>query len=182
MALQISSPAFREGERLPAANTCDGTAGIPQLMFSGVPAGTKSLTLVVDDPDVPWILARNHLFVHWVRWDLPPETTGIPAGKAEGGSGYIDPCPPWGQHRYVFKLFALDTTLGPSANVGTEDGLYRAMQGHILEQAELVGRYSRPFRSQLTPFLTLGGMALLIVFGMFLVWRGIRGLIGARQR
>jgi hypothetical protein len=81
----------------------------------------------------------------------------------------------------VFKLFALDTTLGANANVATEDGLYASMQGHIIEQAELVGRYSRPAWSHATPFLMLGGMALLVVFGIFLVWRGIRGLIRSRR-
>lgn len=176
MPLQITSPAFEAGGRLPTANTCDGTAGIPELVFGGVPPGTKSLTLLLDDPDVPWILARNHLFVHWVKWDLPPSTTGIPAGRAQGGSGYIDPCPPWGAHRYVFKLFALDTTLGPKTDVATEDSLYAAMQGHILARAELVARYSRPLTSQVTPFLVLGGLLLLVAGGAVLVWYGLRGL------
>ncbi|HEX4348616.1 MAG TPA: YbhB/YbcL family Raf kinase inhibitor-like protein [Vicinamibacterales bacterium] len=177
MALLITSPAFPAGGRLPTANTCDGTAGIPPLVFTGVPPAAKSLTLLFDDPDVPWILARNHLFVHWVRWDLPPTTAGIPAGKTEGGSGYVDPCPPWGEHRYVFKLFALDATLGPNANVATEGGLYASMQGHILDQAELVSHYSRPASVQsYAPFFALGGMALVVVFGMILVWYGLRGL------
>ena len=177
MPLQITSPAFLPDGRLPAMYTCDGNGGIPPLVFSGVPANAKSLTLLFDDPDVPWILSRNHLFVHWVRWDLPANTAGIPAGKTEGGSAYVDPCPPWGEHRYVFKLFALDTTLGPSANVGTEDGLYAAMQGHILEQAQLVSHYQRPASAQTyAPFYALAGMLLLVVFGVILVWRGLRGL------
>jgi Raf kinase inhibitor-like YbhB/YbcL family protein len=181
MPLELTSPGFPPNGRIPAANTCNGSSGNPPLIFKGVPAGAKSLVVLVDDPDVPWILQRNHLFVHWVRWDLPPTTTGIPAGKAEGGSGYIDPCPPWGTHRYVFKLFALDTTLGPDANVGTEDGLYAAMQGHIIERAELVGRYSQPLRSQIEPVFALGAMALLVVFGLFLAWRGARGLLRSRS-
>jgi Raf kinase inhibitor-like YbhB/YbcL family protein len=181
MPLELTSPAFPQDGRIPSAYTCDGSAGNPPLIFRGVPNNAKSLTLLVDDPDVPWILQRNHLFVHWVRWDLPPNTAGIPAGKAEGGSGYVDPCPPWGTHRYVFKLFALDTTLGPNANVGTEDGLYAAMQGHILERAELVAHYKQPLRNQITPFFALGAMALLVLFGAFLVWRGLRGLLGSRS-
>jgi Raf kinase inhibitor-like YbhB/YbcL family protein len=180
--LQINSPAFQADGRLPAANTCDGTAGIPPLVFSGVPPGAKSLALVFDDPDVPWILQSNHLFVHWITWDLPPNTTGIPAGKAQGGTEYVDPCPPWGEHRYVFKLFALDTTLGPNVDAASEDGFYAAMRGHIIEQAQLVSHYSRPESQQTyAPFYAVGGLAFLVLAGGFLVWRGARGLLRSRS-
>jgi Raf kinase inhibitor-like YbhB/YbcL family protein len=182
--LSISSPAFAQNGSIPAANTCDGTSGNPPLVFSGVPSSTRSLAVIVEDPDVPWILQPDRLFVHWVVWDLPPQTEGIPEGKATGGlseggaPGYADPCPPDSEHRYVFKLFALDTTLGPAVTISKADDLYRAMDGHTLAHAELVGRYRRPFSKRLVPLVALGILLLCgaaVLYGGYRIIRVLRG-------
>jgi hypothetical protein len=182
MPLQLRSPAFAPGGRLPAANTCDGSAGNPALVFTGVPAGTKSLAVLVEDPDVPWILQHNHLFVHWMTWDLPPTAAGIAEGQAsggmsDGGAGYVAPCPPFGTHRYVFRLFALDAQLGPDAHIATRDDFYKAVNAHTLERAELVSVYSRPFGTQAAPFGVLAVLCVMIGGGAYAVYRGIRGLL-----
>lgn len=185
VALEITSPAFPQNGRIPAANTCDGTSGNPPLVFSGVPAGTKSLAIVVDDPDVPWILQRNHLFVHWVRWDLPPGTPGIAEGAAtqgisnDGNPGYVDPCPPNGDHRYVFKLFALDTELGAGARITSADDLYKAMEAHTLARAELVGHYSRPISKLAVPLAIVTVAFVLVLGGLYAAYRGARGMLRA---
>lgn len=185
--LSIRSPAFAQNGVIPAANTCDGTAGNPALVFTGIPPGARSLAVIVEDPDVPWFLQWDHVFVHWLRWDLAPETEGIPEGKADGGIneggglGYVDPCPPNGEHRYVFKLFALDTTIGPSVNVTKAGDLYRAMEGHTLAQAETIGRYRRPINNIAVPLATLGVLLLVVAGSLYGIYRGIRAMVRRRN-
>ena len=152
MALAISSTAFSNGGMIPSRYTCDGANISPPLQWSGLPAGTKTVALIVDDPDAP---AKT--WVHWVVYDLPANTTQLPenikpqenlAGGGKQGTsdfkkiGYGGPCPPSGTHRYFFKLYAVDiqTSLGPGA---TKDELLKTMESHVLAQGELVGKYKR---------------------------------------
>ena len=147
MAIQLTSNAFTEGGTIPRRQTCDGEDISPPLSWSGIPPETQSLALIVDDPDAP----RGD-WVHWVLFDLPPDLGGLPegisgkgtAGKNDfGRTGYGGPCPPRGSnHRYYFKLYALDQVLGlPSG--ATKQDVEAAMAGHILAQGQLMGRYSR---------------------------------------
>jgi Raf kinase inhibitor-like YbhB/YbcL family protein len=150
MSLTLTSSAFAHGEEIPSLNTCDGADRSPALSWSRVPAGTKGLALVVDDPDAP----RWGGWVHWVIYDLPPDTTALaegvtalPPGAREGlndwrRTGYGGPCPPRGRHRYFFKLYALDRLLGDLGRP-TRQRLERAMAGHVLGRAELMGTYQR---------------------------------------
>lgn len=155
MTLKITSPAFSHGEAIPREHTCDGADTSPPLEWTGVPAGTKSLALIVDDPDAPDPAAPKMTYVHWVLYDMPPAATGlpggadaasIPAGTREGTNdwhrtGYGGPCPPIGRHRYFFKLYALDTMIGDRGGL-TKQKLEGAMKGHILAEAVLMGTYS----------------------------------------
>ncbi len=152
MSLKISSPAFPHNGAIPDVHTCDGENTSPPLEWSGVPANAKSLALIVDDPDAPDPKAPTHTFVHWVLYDIDPSTTklvaagGAPAGAREGVNdwkkrGYGGPCPPIGRHRYFFKLYALDAMLG-DLHSPKKDAVEKAMRGHVLEQAELVGTYA----------------------------------------
>ncbi len=152
MTLSVTSSAFRDGGEIPKIHTCEGNDSSPPLAWSGVPSGTKSLALIVDDPDAPDPKAPKMTFVHWVLYDIPPETTGLPpavtsshlpAGTREGSNdwkraGYGGPCPPIGRHRYFFKLYALDTVL-PDLGRPSKAKLEKAMEGHVLEKGELVG-------------------------------------------
>lgn len=156
MALTISSPAFYHNEEIPAEFTCDGLDVSPPLEWKGVPKEAKSLVLIVDDPDAPDPAAPKMTWVHWVIYNLPPTTTSfdqginsddLPPGTLEGQNnwhqkGYGGPCPPIGRHRYFFKLFALDTVLDALPDPSAPN-IARAMEGHILDQAELVGLYQR---------------------------------------
>ncbi len=145
--LTLSSPAFKHHEHIPSKYTCDGSDVSPHLLVGSVPAGTKSLALIVDDPDAP-----RGTWVHWVVWNISPDTKeikegSVPAGAHQGMNDfrqlhYGGPCPPSGTHRYFFKLYALDSVLSPGANA-SKANVERAMQGHILAQAELVGMYQR---------------------------------------
>ena len=152
MALTITSTAFEEGAMIPGQYTCDGADISPPLSWSGVPQGTQSLALISDDPDAP-----AGTWVHWVLFNIPPDSTGLPekvptdevlAGGARHGMtdfgrfGYGGPCPPSGTHRYYFKLYALDTMLDLSGRITKED-LLGAMEGHILAEAQLMGKYKR---------------------------------------
>jgi Raf kinase inhibitor-like YbhB/YbcL family protein len=152
MTLKLTSTAFDEGGAIPVRHTCDGEDISPPLAWSGVPDGTKTLALVADDPDAP-----RGTWVHWVVYRLPAAARSLPEnlparetlddGTRQGKNdfqkvGYGGPCPPSGTHRYYFKLYALDTDLTlPSA--ATKDQLLKAMDGHILVQCELMGRYKR---------------------------------------
>lgn len=147
--LQLKSPAFLEQGQIPAKYTCDGyDVNInPLLQISDVPEGTQSIVLIVDDPDTP----RGD-WTHWLLWNIPAQTSQIvedeiPVGSVQGKNDfgrneYGGPCPPSGTHRYQFKLYALDIQLNLDVNTGKKK-LEKAMQGHILDQALLVGLYKR---------------------------------------
>lgn len=145
--MEIISSAFAHNEAIPSKYTCDGENVNPPLSFSNVPNETKSLVLIVDDPDAPL-----GTWVHWTVWNMPPTTTeipekSVPAGAIEGQTsfgkpGYGGPCPPSGTHRYFFKLYALDTILSLDAS-STKEDLEHAMKNHILSQRELIGLYKR---------------------------------------
>jgi Raf kinase inhibitor-like YbhB/YbcL family protein len=148
-ALELSTPAFKQGEKIPSKYTCDGAGTNPALNFSGVPANTKQLVLTMHDPDVPKTLMPSGNFDHWMVWDLPPNSKGIPeAGGAKmgmngtGKAGYIGPCPPDREHRYFFRLYAVDAPLA-GKTFKDRAALEEAMKGHILGQAELMGRYEK---------------------------------------
>jgi Raf kinase inhibitor-like YbhB/YbcL family protein len=144
--MKITSSVFQEGATIPAKFTCDGADTNPALQIADVPAGAKSLALIVDDPDAP-----SGLFTHWTVWNIPPQASAIGEGSTPKGvqgtndfgkSGYGGPCPPSGTHRYYFKVFALDREL--DLPFGAKRGqLDAAMKGHVLAQGELMGRYSR---------------------------------------
>ena len=156
MALSLSSSAFSPGEEIPQVHTCEGQDTAPPLSWTGVPPGTRSLALIVDDPDAPDPRAPQRVWVHWVLLDLPPDATGLPAAAAAGSlpagaregindwrrMGYGGPCPPIGRHRYFFKLYALDTAL-PGLATPTKAQLEAAMKGHVLAEAELMGTYQK---------------------------------------
>ncbi|MFZ5467570.1 MAG: YbhB/YbcL family Raf kinase inhibitor-like protein [Pseudomonadota bacterium] len=154
MPMEIRSPAFTDHGAIPRAFTCDGADHSPPLEWSGLPAGTQSLALVVDDPDAPDPAAPSRTWVHWILYNLSPGTTGLaegirtpPPGTLEGlndwrRTGYGGPCPPVGRHRYFHKLYALDCLL-PDLGLPTKAALEHAMAGHVLAQAELVGTYKR---------------------------------------
>ena len=154
--MELSSSAFAQNADIPRVYTCEGSDQSPPLAWSGMPAGTRSLALIVDDPDAPDPAAPRMTWVHWVLYNLPPDTTGLaagasgarlPAGAREGLNdwkrpGYGGPCPPIGRHRYVHKLYALDIAL-PVLQPATKAALEKAMQGHILARGELVGYYRK---------------------------------------
>jgi Raf kinase inhibitor-like YbhB/YbcL family protein len=142
--LTVSSPAFENNKLIPAKYTCDGDNVNPPLTIEGVPDGTKSLVLIVDDPDAPM-----GTWDHWIVWNIPPtskiEESTVPGTEGVNDSrkhSYGGPCPPWGTHRYFFKVYALDTKLGLSPNSNKKD-VEKAMQDHILAKGELVGLYRR---------------------------------------
>jgi Raf kinase inhibitor-like YbhB/YbcL family protein len=152
--LTINSPAFDPGGPIPRRYTCDGADVSPPLAWAGVPAGTRSLVLIIDDPDAPDPAAPRMTWVHWVVYNLPPATGGLaeaadklPAGAACGlndwqRADYGGPCPPVGRHRYFHRLYALDMKL-PDLGAPGRAELEQAMRGHVLEQAELIGTYQR---------------------------------------
>jgi Raf kinase inhibitor-like YbhB/YbcL family protein len=152
MKLHLESPAFRNSQMIPVRCTCDGEDRSPELVWSGAPPATASFAIVCDDPDAP----RGD-WVHWVLFDLPPEATRVPEGvppsahppaggvhgkNSWGRLGYGGPCPPSGTHRYFFTLYALDRRLGLHPGAAKLDVL-AAGQGHVLDTAELMGRYRR---------------------------------------
>jgi Raf kinase inhibitor-like YbhB/YbcL family protein len=153
--LSLTSTAIAAGGSIPSRYTCEGSDLSPPLEWSGAPAGTRSFALIVDDPDAPDPAAPKRVWVHWVLHDIPAGTTGlpegasparIPAGAREGrhdggGTGYSGPCPPIGRHRYFHKLYALDALLPDLGAGSTKAELERAMEGHVLESAQLVGTY-----------------------------------------
>ena len=156
MPLVIRSPVFSHGGAIPRKFTCDDEDVSPALEWSGAPAGTKSLALIVDDPDAPDPKAPKRVYVHWVLYNLPSTAPGLPEGVSSNQlprgtrdgtndwqrTGYGGPCPPIGRHRYFFKLYALDTQL-PDLGSATKADVEGAMRGHVLEQAELMGTYER---------------------------------------
>jgi Raf kinase inhibitor-like YbhB/YbcL family protein len=156
MSLTITSTAFASNAAIPSLYTCEGKDISPPLAWSGVPAGTQSLALIVDDPDAPDPAAPKMTWVHWVLYDIAAAAGGLPeavksaalpAGTREGvndwgRTGYGGPCPPIGRHRYFHKLYALDTVL-PELKRPDKAALEKAMQGHILAQAALIGTYQK---------------------------------------
>ena len=153
--MRIISPVFDHQGMIPADYTCDGADVSPPLTWSGIPADAKSLVLIVDDPDAPDPAAPRMTWVHWVLYDIPPMLTGLsegaadrlPAGILDGMNDfhrtrYGGPCPPIGRHRYFFKLFALDKMLGAISHA-SKATVEKAMQGHILMKAELIGLYQK---------------------------------------
>jgi Raf kinase inhibitor-like YbhB/YbcL family protein len=157
--MRIESPSFTDGGELPAELTCEGADRSPALAWHDVPAGTRSLALIVDDPDAPDPRAPKLTWVHWVLYDLPASATGLPAGVApqalpagtkEGTNdwkrtGYGGPCPPIGRHRYFHKLYALDVELGELGRP-TKARLEAAMAGHVLAEAKVMGTYAKKGR------------------------------------
>lgn len=153
MALTIESSAFNDGDLMDAKYTCKGADISPRLNWDGAPEGTKSFALICDDPDAPFMT-----WVHWVIYDIPADVTSLPEacskdetlsnGAKQGRNdfrkiGYGGPCPPpGGPHRYFFKLYALDTMLNLEPGK-TKKELLDAMEGHILEEAQLIGKFKR---------------------------------------
>lgn len=156
MALWISSPDFTHNGSIPARFTCEGDDLSPALEWHDPPPGTRSFALIVDDPDVPDPAHPQRIWVHWVLYNIPQSAralpqaasaTTLPAGTRAGlndwkRADYGGPCPPIGRHRYFFKLYAVDCAL-PDLHQPTKAQLERAMEGHLLEQAELVGTYMK---------------------------------------
>jgi Raf kinase inhibitor-like YbhB/YbcL family protein len=156
MSLTITSSAFTDGGEIPARHTCQGDDISPPLEWRGVPEAARSLVLIVDDPDAPDPRAPRMTWVHWVLFNLPPETARLPEGATPDAlppgtgqgtnswnrTGYGGPCPPIGRHRYFHKLYALDTVLElPGKPTGKM--LEAALQGHVIGRAELVGTYQK---------------------------------------
>lgn len=152
MEFKLTSTAFPEGQAIPRQYTCDGVNVSPPLEWSGAPPGVKSFALICDDPDAP-----AGTWVHWVLYNLPgdriglvenvPTTESVPGGGLQGTNdfkniGYGGPCPPSGTHRYFFKLYALDAELSLKAGA-TKADVEKAMSGHIVGQAQLMGTYKR---------------------------------------
>ena len=143
--LSVKSPAFEENKQIPKKYSCDGNDINPPLSIEGVPKETKTLALLMDDPDAP-----SGTFDHWVVWNIPrstvkigentvPRTEGINSARQRG---YMGPCPPSGTHRYFFKVYALDTELNLGDNSRKKD-VEKALKNHILAKGELIGLYSR---------------------------------------
>ncbi len=154
MSFKLSSPAFSHNEIMPALYTCEGPNISPPLSWTAPPAGTKSIVLIVDDPDAPDPQAPKMVWVHWVLYNMPPAAgklqEGIPDNELPAGTligtndrknaGYNGPCPPIGTHRYFHKLYALDTVL-PDMGNATKDEVLEKMEGHVLAQSEIIGLY-----------------------------------------
>jgi Raf kinase inhibitor-like YbhB/YbcL family protein len=152
MAINLTSPDFDEGGSIASRYTCDGLGISPPLSWDSVPSGTRSWALIVDDPDAP-----GGIFVHWVIYNLRPDTRRLPEDvpnrqtlssgaqqgvNGAGGVGYTGPCPPSGTHRYFFKVYALDTRLDLGGGA-TAERLSDAMEGHVLAEGQLMGTYRR---------------------------------------
>jgi Raf kinase inhibitor-like YbhB/YbcL family protein len=157
MTYNLTSTAFEANGSMPAKYTCEGANISPPLTWAGAPpAVTKSFALIVEDPDAPDPAKPTRVVSHWVAYNIPVATThlgesaskkGMPAGSAQGLNegkkvGYTGPCPPIGRHRYFFKLFALDTVLA-GLNSPAKADLEKAIQGHVVGTAELIGTYQK---------------------------------------
>lgn len=152
--MKIESSAFAHNEFIPVKYTCDGENISPPLTFVAAPTAVKSLALIMDDPDIPVAVKKNYgidVWDHWIVFNIPPEAKGISEGEnppgiigknTNGDNVYGSPCPPDREHRYFFKLYALDTMLDLKEGAIKHD-VELAMQGHIIAQAGLIGRYNR---------------------------------------
>lgn len=157
MALVLKSEVFVDGGPIPGRHTCDDEDRSPPLSWEGLPEGTETLVLIVDDPDAPDPAAPRMVWDHWILYNLPascgglPEgvqTSELPAGTGEGinswgRTGYGGPCPPIGRHRYFHRLYALDARLPDELGQPTKNELLAAMEDHILARTELVGTYDK---------------------------------------
>jgi Raf kinase inhibitor-like YbhB/YbcL family protein len=155
MAMTLTSPAFKPNGHIPSKYTCEGDNRSPPLAWNGVPEGTKSLVLIIDDPDAPDPKAPQRVWVHWVVYNIPPYTKSLPENASKAGlpqgtavglndfkkTGYGGPCPPIGRHRYFHKLYALDVTL--DLERAAKPQIEQAMKGHVLANAELIGTYQK---------------------------------------
>jgi Raf kinase inhibitor-like YbhB/YbcL family protein len=155
--VHLRSSAFESGDEIPLRYTCDGSELSPPLSWDELPPGTRSLALIVEDPDAPDPNAPRRIFTHWVLYNLPPEVDRLDEAIADAGvlpegtklgindsqePAYGGPCPPVGRHRYFFRLYALDTIL-PDLGFPDRSTLLKAMEGHILGSADLIGTYTR---------------------------------------
>jgi len=161
--LIVTSPAFEHGGLVPARYTCQGEDASPPIAWEwsapdGAPAGTQSFLLIAEDRDIPFPFLRLFTWVHWIVYNIPPQVHALPAAlphdaRLENGAqqgwtsfrrtGYGGPCPPVGTHRYHFTLYALDTTLDLPPRAATKRKLLGAIQGHVLAQSTLMGRYKK---------------------------------------
>jgi len=157
MRLVLNSEAFVDGGEMPVRLTCEGEDRSPPLTWEGLPAGTESVVLIVDDPDAPDPAAPRMVWDHWILYNLPPDLGGLPEAVADrdlppgcgqginswGRTGYGGPCPPIGRHRYFHRLYALDIRLPDELGASAKDDLLLAMEDHILDHAVLVGTYHK---------------------------------------
>jgi hypothetical protein len=147
-SININIPALENG-LIPGVYTCDGRGISPEITISGTPSGTKTLALIMTDPDIP----GGGVYDHWVVWNIPPATTDIPTDSTPAGAivgrnsagqnNYTSPCPPDREHRYFFNVYALDATLDLPSSANKSE-LLQAIEGHVLAQGEIIGRYNRP--------------------------------------
>ncbi|MBI5134239.1 MAG: YbhB/YbcL family Raf kinase inhibitor-like protein [Candidatus Taylorbacteria bacterium] len=154
--MKITSPAFGHEGSIPPQYTCDGENRHVPLDFDAVPAEAKSLVLIAEDIDVPVEIEPSGIFDHWVVFNIPPKTPGAKevdavmpgtyGANSAGQTAYIGPCPPEGEHRYYFRLYALDTQLALKKGVKKPE-ILEAMEGHVIAKAELMGRYERQSKS-----------------------------------
>ena len=155
-AFTLASTAFSQGGAIPSRYTCEGDNVSPPLRWTGVPAQARTLVLIVDDPDAPDPAAPKMTWVHWILYNIPVTATaldeaasrsGLPPGTREGitdfkSTGWGGPCPPIGRHRYFHRLYALDTVL-PDLGLAHRPDVDRAMKGHIIAEAGLMGTYEK---------------------------------------
>ena len=156
--MTVTSPAFQDGGMMPRKHTCDDANVSPELRWRGVPEGTRSLVLIMDDLDIPTSWLRLFTWTHWLVFDIAPGTSMLPEGvpkeyHLEGGAkqavtsfrkpGYGGPCPLGGAHHYRFTVYALDCTLDLAPERTRKSDILRAMRDHVLAQGELTGRYRR---------------------------------------
>jgi len=156
MTLKVTSSAFQQGGSIPSQYTCEGKDISPPLSWSGLPNNTKSVAMIVDDPDAPDPAKPQRVYVHWVVYNMSTQSTslaenasknGMPTGAVQGKNDwgkaeYGGPCPPIGRHRYFFKLYALDSAL-TGLRDATKADLEKAMKGHIVDSGELMGTYEK---------------------------------------
>lgn len=149
--MKLSSSAFQHNGSIPSKYTCDGDNVNPPLSIVDAPEETQSFVLIMEDPDVPKHLREDGMWDHWVVFNIPPDTTEIMEGQepkgvhgtgTSGNSAYYGPCPPDREHRYFFKLYALDVMLDLTEGSSKSD-IEMAMEGHVLDKTELVGKYNR---------------------------------------